>query len=113
MSGSEQFASHIATSSVEEGLDFACNLISEVLAAHGESASECSGSVLSSLAQYITFRYVGESSLALEYLAGIGHDLGASANSHPQLWRQLQWVANELALEPEYVRALNLLIHQE
>jgi hypothetical protein len=80
----------IAKSSVEEGLDFACNLLMSSLAT-GEEQPQMAQQLLKELAHYITLRYAGELLLALEYLAGLAHLCTSSPIiKAQQFWSQLQ-----------------------
>ncbi len=91
----------IATSSVEEGLDFACSLISDAIAEAGRKKPEQAVQLLQELASYVQFRYVGESGLALEYLAGLGSACAQDSSRSSQFWLQLHWVASQMALTSE------------
>ena len=94
-------ASHpgIATSSVEEGLDFACNLLVGAFEAVAVSDSGEARSTLSSLAQYLSFRYAGELGLAFEELAGLAEDLAPHMSKSEQLQAQLRWLQISLQVE--------------
>ena len=61
----------IATSSIEEGLDFALNLIVDATARAGGRDSDLAPSLLRQLSGFISLRYAGELRLALEYLEGL------------------------------------------
>ncbi len=56
----------IATSSIEEGLDLACSMLVDALQASARDEANDARGILSSLAQYVRFRYVGELRLAFE-----------------------------------------------
>jgi hypothetical protein len=88
----------IATSSVEEGLDFACSLLSSAVPHEGKANPEKTQQLLNELAQYIRLRYVGELLLALEYLAGLGDLCDPSLFQSKQFWAQLRWVADKMNL---------------
>ena len=68
----QQTSFTLAQSSPEEGLDFACSLLSGGLVAEAESDPVKSHQLLTSLANYVQFRYVGELSLALDELFYLG-----------------------------------------
>ena len=94
-------ASHpgIATSSVEEGLDFACNLLVGALESVAASNSSDARRTLSSLAHYLSLRYAGELGLAFEELAGLAGDLAPHMSKSEQLQDQLRWLRNSLQLK--------------
>jgi hypothetical protein len=91
----------IATSSVEDGLDFACSLLSSAISAEAEVHPEKARPLLKELAQYIELRYVGETLLALEYLSSIGRTCNPETVRGTQFWRQLDWVADQMELSAE------------
>ena len=88
----------IATSSTEEGLDFACNLLIGAIQAASADPSFYSRAILSSLAQYLRFRYVGELGLAFEELAALGSDLKVHLKRPAQYMDQMSWVKESLAI---------------
>lgn len=94
----------IATSSVEEGLDFACSLLTDALVMRGEESPNVAKQLLTELASYLQLRYVGETGLALEYLAGLGQQCAPTS----QFWNQLRWVAVQLKLNEQELAALGL-----
>jgi hypothetical protein len=98
----------IDTSSPEAGLDFACNLIATALSDLGESDSSRAQVLLRGLASYLRLRYVGEVSLALEYLASLGHECNPAFFCSEQFWAQVRWVAEQLEVSPQELAALNL-----
>ncbi len=108
MSSSPRGAEQIATSSVEEGLDFACSLISSAVAAEGEAHPQKAQQLLRELASYVQLRYVGELLLALECLAGLGRTCNPSSFRTDQFWSQLRWVAGEMRLTTEELEKLEL-----
>ncbi len=67
----------ISTTSIGEGLDFACNLVSPALSELAQNKPDCTKELLDTLVSYIGFRYAGEDGLALEYLAHLGKDVAA------------------------------------
>lgn len=99
---------NLATSSVEEGLDFACNLLVPALSAQGDAHPSEAQSLLSSLGYYISFRYSGELGLALEKLASLGHSCNQVDPRGQQFWAQLRWVAAQMNLTPDEQEALAL-----
>jgi hypothetical protein len=88
----------IATSSIEEALDFACNLLTSILHREAEENPEKIRQLLSELVQYISLRYVGEFLLALEYLAGLGNLCNPNFSNSEQFWCQIRWTANKMNL---------------
>lgn len=98
----------IATTSVEEGLDFACNLISSAIYSEAESSAEKAQQLLHELTSYIQLRYVGELLLALEYLSGLGRSCNQASFRSSQFWAQLKWVAVEMQLSTEELKTLEL-----
>jgi hypothetical protein len=101
-------AAEITTSSVEEGLDFACSLASSAIAAAGEAQPESAQQILNELTSYVQLRYVGELVLALEYLAGMGHRCSPGSFRSEQFWAQLRWVASQMQLLPNELQELEL-----
>ncbi len=89
----------IATHSIGEGLDFACNLLADAIAAAAENAPTSAPGLLRTLAQYISFKYAGEDGLAFEYLNMLAADLGPTANVQwSQFWSQMQWLSSQLGV---------------
>jgi hypothetical protein len=92
----------IATRSVGEGLDFACNLLAGAMGRLADQRPEAASNILKTLAEYISYRYTGEDLLALEYLALLGRDLSGSAEVRwTQFWNQLEWVARQMDVSLE------------
>ena len=98
----------ISTTSIGEGLDFACSLASTAIARAGESRPANCGELLSALTAYIQFRYVGEEGLALEQLAWLGHRCAAAEFRSEQFWSQVTWVAAEMDLGGDDLAVLEL-----
>ena len=90
---------NLATSSTEDGLDFACNLAVSGILAIAEHNPAKAPALLRYLAQYIEFRYVNELVLALEYLADIGNMLEQGSFCSDQFWAQIRWVAQHMKLD--------------
>ncbi len=99
---------NLATSSTEEGLDFACNLAVNGMLAIAEGNPAKAPELLRCLAQYVEFRYVGELQLALEYLADIGNSLKQESFHSEQFWDQLRWVAQHMELESSEYESLRI-----
>ena len=99
---------NVATSSTEEGLDFACNLAASGILAIAERNPAKAPVLLRYLAQYVEFRYVNELVLALEYLADIGNLLEQSSFSSEKFWAQIRWVAQHMELEEAEYAGLNI-----
>jgi hypothetical protein len=97
----------LATSSVEEGLDFACNLLSDLLAERVNAFPGEAPALLRDLALYVSLRYAGELGLALELLASLGHSSHAVGQRAAHFWAQLRWIA-ERTLTPEEQHSLSL-----
>ena len=98
----------ISTTSIGEGLDFACSLASTAIARAGESCPENCGELLNSLTAYIQFRYVGEEGLAIEQLAWLGHRCDAAEFRSEQFWSQMKWVAAAMDLDGDDLAVLEL-----
>jgi hypothetical protein len=98
----------ISTSSIEEGLDFACNLISAAIAKEGEAKPEKGQQLLNELTNYISLRYVGELVLALEYLVGLGNLCNEDNFRSSQFWSQIRWVADDMGLSSEEKQRLEI-----
>jgi hypothetical protein len=92
----------IATRSVGEGLDFACNLLASAMGRLADQRPEAASNILKTLAEYISYRYAGEDLLALEYLVLLGRDLSGNAEVRwTQFWNQLRWVAGQMDVSLE------------
>jgi len=99
MDAEDGFKVKIATSSPEEGLDFACNLIATAVSKDADSHPERACELLRTLAQYVQFRYVGELELAAEYITDLGRMISpVTSFEREQFWRQMQWVAQAIGL---------------
>lgn len=98
----------IATTSTEEGLDFACSLASGAIDHAGAAEHGNAAELLHELASYVQFRYVGEFALALEYLASLGRQCDQSSFRASQFWRQLRWIAAHIGLEGEDLERIEL-----
>ena len=102
MESDDTIKSKLTTSSPEEGLDFACNLIATAASKDADSHPERACELLRTLAQYVQFRYVGELELAAEYLADLARMISATTSfQREQFWRQMQWVAQAMGLPAE------------
>jgi hypothetical protein len=108
VASSPPLAEQIATSSVEEGLDFACSLLSSAMSAEGDAHPQKAQQLLRELASYMQLRYVGERLLALEHLAGLGRACNPGLFRSEQFWSQLRWVAGEMRLTSEELENLEL-----
>lgn len=98
----------IATSSIQEGLDFACSLLSNAIAAAGQSDPERAVPLLNELTNYIQFRYVGEEGLALESLSWLGRMCDARRFQSNQFWSQMKWLASACGFEGDGLARLEL-----
>lgn len=89
----------IATNSVGEGLDFACNLLADALARAAEDAPSTAPTLLRTLAEYVSLRYAGEYGLALEYLDMLAADVGTVARVQwGQFWAQMKWLSSQVGV---------------
>ena len=89
----------IATHSVGDGLDFACNLLSGALGRAADSMPDRAPGLLRKIAEYIGLRYAGEDGLALEHLLQLADELGPAADVRwGQFWEQMKWLGNELSV---------------
>ena len=102
MKSKETNEPQIATSSTEEGLDFACSLIVDAIIRYSEAHPEQAKELLQILANYIQFRYVGELGLAAEYLA----DIGVKVESGSQFARQMEWIEKRMKMVPTMPRSV-------
>lgn len=98
----------IATSSVQESLDFACSLLSSAIAAAGQSEPAKAGALLNELTSYIQFRYVGEEGLALESLSWLGRMCDPGLFRSNQFWSQMKWLAFACGFEGDDLARLKL-----
>jgi hypothetical protein len=97
MANTDPTTKQIATHSVDEGLDFACNLLASAMRRLADQRPEAASNFLKTLAEYISDRYAGEDLLALEYLVLLGRDLAGDAEVRwTQFWNQLRWVAGQM-----------------
>ena len=94
-------APQIATTSIEEGLDFAASLLARAVDARARIDSTRAPDLAAGLAQYISFRYVGELQLALEMICDLGNMCGRELTTPEPFWRQAQWIAERLELKGE------------
>ena len=87
----------IATSSIEEGLDFAFNLIMPIIADAGEEDALQAKELLSHVSTYVTLRYAGELQLAYEWLQNF-EDLNSNEKIDRinQFKKQLKWLETEI-----------------
>ena len=86
----------IATSSIEEGLDFACNLACALISMQPSTKPT---ELLNLLSTYVVHRYVGELELALEELHEIGNLLREIPwGNQEQFSHQLSWAASQMGL---------------
>jgi hypothetical protein len=98
----------ISTTSVEEGLDFACSLLSSAIHAEAESAPTKACSLLQGLTRYVELRYVGELLLALECLADLGRSCNQENARSMQFWKQLHWIAEHMQLSSDEFEGIGL-----
>ncbi len=87
----------IATSSIDEGLDFGLNLIADALAETGEREPSMAPALLRCLSQYVSLRYAGELRLAFEYLIDLSERVLEDVQyRREQFARQLDWLREAL-----------------
>ena len=86
----------ITTHSIEEALDFGCNLLTSVLESLVAADPSKAPGLLNSLLAYISVRYAGEDELALEFLVDLGHACGGDSSRMDQFWRQMRWAARKM-----------------
>lgn len=92
----------IATGSVGEGLDFACNLLADAIAHAADESPNAAPVLLRTLAQHVSFRYNGEDALAFEYLMDLAQDLSSHRSVRwIQFRKQMQWLAGQLGLQTD------------
>ena len=88
----------VATSTPEDGLDFAASLLCGGIQAQVATEPKDGPSIAASLAQYIQFRYVSELGLAWEELIAIGDACKSGGFQRDQFWLQLHWTGQQLGL---------------
>lgn len=88
--------SDIATSSIEEALDFAFNLIMPVISEAEESDPVKAQEILRQVSDYVSLRYAGELELAFEWLQNFDSlSRREFPNRASQFQRQMSWLRNE------------------
>jgi hypothetical protein len=102
------YDNEISTTSVEEGLDFACSLASDAISHAGAVNPTEAQRLLHELTSYLRFRYVGELALAAECLASLGHACDSPGFRSKQFWTQLRWVASQMDLSSAELAKLGL-----
>lgn len=87
----------IATSSVDEGLDFAFNLIMPLAAEAGSNELKTASKILETISTYVSLRYAGELILAFEYLETLSEQTQNQGNSRKEQFdSQMSWLRNNL-----------------
>jgi hypothetical protein len=87
----------IATSSIGEGLDFACNLLVGPLTQVANSHPAVAPQFLQTLSLFISLHYAGEEGLAFEYLISLARDLECRIEPCTrQFWLQIEWLSQQL-----------------
>ncbi len=90
----------IATSSIDEVLDFGFNLIIPAVAIAGQNDPTQAQSLLNMVAEYVSLRYAGEVRLAFEYLEGIADAMPNEIDPRrEQFEQQLNWLREALGHE--------------
>ena len=87
----------IATSSVKDGLDFACQLLQVDVSERGRVRPDEAAPLLGGLCFYIELRYVGEYGLALEALERLATEVEPREPVREQFWAQMRWVAAQFS----------------
>lgn len=98
----------IATSSVEDGFDFAAALVVAAVEARSDSDPNIAHELLKSLCRYVEWRYHGELGLALEMLSDLGASCHRELKSPSQYWHQVSWLAAQLGFDPQQLQALGI-----
>ena len=86
----------IATSSIEEALDFAASLLTAGIHAKAQASPSTCAELVNGLANYMQLRYVGELGLAWEELVALARVCAAGGYRHAQFWDQVGWLAVEM-----------------
>ena len=86
----------IATSSLEEGLDFAFHLFIETLASAGNAIPAKAPEILNDITSYVHLRYVGELGLAFEYLEDLAREYPMPAPGNSKFNTQLNWISGKI-----------------
>lgn len=90
----------IATDSIEEGLDFAFNLIIPVISKAGQRDAQLAQQLLVKVEDYVTLRYAGELYLAYEWLLNFdGLNVSGQENRVGQFRKQMAWINNQFATQ--------------
>lgn len=90
----------IVTSSVDEGLDFAFNLVVGAIATAGDRDALKAQFLLGQVSQYVRLRYSGELRLAFEYLDQIDREIPSDIDfQRNQFVRQIDWLREALGNE--------------
>ncbi len=100
MSIVQQSRFKLATSSTEEGLDFAASLLSAGVEAQAQTHASSAQELAISLARYTQFRYVGELGLAYGELLFLGSKCENNEFQRMQFWSQLDWAGQQMQLSP-------------
>src|SRR5690349_13109936 len=93
----------MATSSVNDGLDFGCQLLQQRVSDYGRLHPDRAVNLLTTLCFYVETRYVGEPFLALEALTRLAHEVDYSGDAAEQFWAQVRWLADAMQL-PDHER---------
>ena len=87
----------IATHSLGEGLDFACNLLTSAVDGETRLRPERASILLRELTYYISVRYAGEDGLAFESLNDLAKEIGPDVEYPREQFRaQVQWCADTI-----------------
>ncbi|MEN8637311.1 hypothetical protein ABFV74_16505 [Pseudoalteromonas distincta] len=89
--------SNIATSSIEEALDFAFNLVMPILCETGDRDKNQAPKLLRQVSDFVSLRYAGELVLAFEWLQNFEdlHSLEFPDREN-QFKKQMNWLENEI-----------------
>ena len=102
----QQSRFNLATSSTEEGLDFAASLLAGGVEAQVQTHAALAQELAISLARYTQFRYVGELGLAYQELLFLGAKCENNEFQRMHFWSQLDWVGQQMHLPPLEVATL-------
>jgi hypothetical protein len=88
----------LASSSPEEGLDFAACLLCGGIQAQVAQQPDQGAQLAMSLAKYVQFRYASELGLAWDELVALGDSCKSDGFRKEQFWLQLQLVGDQLGM---------------
>ena len=94
----------IATSSIEEGLDFAFNLLVGQIEAAGRENPQLAVELLSKITNFVHPRYAGEPEVAFDAIEDLMSTMSSNnLQNRSQVERQLAWLREQISsLSTEY-----------